>query len=85
VKANKIMNGQLIPNYRRRKGKKVESNIDSGAHNQTLKQQKQLSWYQFSIFSSESCVKVLFWGEWFLSLFLFPSFSWYCATMFLIG
>jgi hypothetical protein len=27
---------------RRRKGKKVESNIDSAAHNQTLKQQRQI-------------------------------------------
>jgi hypothetical protein len=30
-------------NHRRRKDKKVESNIDSAALNQTLKQQKQLS------------------------------------------
>jgi hypothetical protein len=27
----------------RRKGKKVEINIDSAAHNQTLKQQRQLN------------------------------------------
>jgi hypothetical protein len=40
VKANKTMKRQAVPNYRRRKGKKVESNIDSAAHNQTLKQQK---------------------------------------------
>jgi hypothetical protein len=39
VKANKTMKGQAIPNHRRRKGKKVESNTDSAAHNQTLKQQ----------------------------------------------
>jgi hypothetical protein len=32
-----------IPNHRRRKGKKIESNIDSAAHNQTLKQQRQLN------------------------------------------
>jgi hypothetical protein len=43
MKANKTMKGQAVPNHRRRKCKKVESNIDSGAHNQTLKQQKQLS------------------------------------------
>jgi hypothetical protein len=30
-------------NHRRRKGKKVESNIDSATHNQTLKQQRQLN------------------------------------------
>jgi hypothetical protein len=35
------MKGQAIPNHRRRKGKKVESNIDLAAHSQTLKQQKQ--------------------------------------------
>jgi hypothetical protein len=37
------MKGQAAPNHRRRKGKKVESNIDSAAHNQTLKQQRQLN------------------------------------------
>jgi hypothetical protein len=37
------MKGQAVPNNRRRKGKKVENNIDSAAHNQTLKQQKQLN------------------------------------------
>jgi hypothetical protein len=42
VKANKTMKGQAKPNHRRRKGKKVESNIDSATHNQTLKQQRQL-------------------------------------------
>jgi hypothetical protein len=36
--ANKTMKGQAVPNHRRRKGKKVESNIDSTARNQTLKQ-----------------------------------------------
>jgi hypothetical protein len=44
VKVNKTMKGQAAPNHRRRKGKKVESNIDSAAHNQTLKQQKQLNY-----------------------------------------
>jgi hypothetical protein len=43
VKANKTMKGQEIPNHRRRKGKKAESNIDSATHNQTLKQQRQLN------------------------------------------
>jgi hypothetical protein len=43
VKANKTMEGQAIPNHRRRKGKKVESNIDSATHNQILKQQRQLN------------------------------------------
>jgi hypothetical protein len=38
VKANKTMKGQAVPNHRR-KDKKVESNIDSAAHNQTHKQQ----------------------------------------------
>jgi hypothetical protein len=42
VKANKTMKGKAIPNHRRRKGKKVENNIDSAKHNQTLKQQRQL-------------------------------------------
>jgi hypothetical protein len=41
--SKKTMKGQAAPNHRKRKDKKVESNIDSGAHNQTLKQQKQLS------------------------------------------
>jgi hypothetical protein len=38
MKGNKTMRGQAVSNHRRRKGKKVESNIDSAAHNQTLKQ-----------------------------------------------
>jgi hypothetical protein len=37
------MTGQAVPNYKRRKDKEAESNIDSAAHNQTLKQQKQLN------------------------------------------
>jgi hypothetical protein len=40
MKANKTMKGQAEPNHRRRKARK---NIDSAAHNQTLKQQKQLN------------------------------------------
>jgi hypothetical protein len=43
MKATKTMKGQAVPNQRRKKGKKVESNIDSDAHNQTLKQQRQLN------------------------------------------
>jgi hypothetical protein len=43
MKAYKTMKGQAIPNHRRRKGKKVESNIDLTAHNQTLKQKRQLN------------------------------------------
>jgi hypothetical protein len=30
------MTGQAVPNHRRRKGKKVKSNIDLASHNQTL-------------------------------------------------
>jgi hypothetical protein len=41
MKVNKTMREQAVPNHRRRKDKNVESNIDSSAHNQTLKQQKQ--------------------------------------------
>jgi type II secretory pathway pseudopilin PulG len=39
MKAYKNMNGEAVPNHRRRKGKKVES--DLAAYNQTLKQQRQ--------------------------------------------
>jgi ribosomal protein L34 len=42
MKANKTMKGQEIPNYRRRKGRKVKSNISSAAHNPTLNQQRKL-------------------------------------------
>jgi hypothetical protein len=37
------MKGQTVPNYRKRKSKKVESNIDLATHNQTLKQLRQLN------------------------------------------
>jgi hypothetical protein len=37
------MRGQGVTNHRRRKNKVSESEIDSDAHNQTLKLQKQLS------------------------------------------
>jgi phage anti-repressor protein len=43
MKANEAMRGQAISNHRRIKDKELESNIDSGAHNQTLKQEKQLN------------------------------------------
>jgi hypothetical protein len=43
MKAKKTIRGQATPNHRRRKDKESESNIDSAAQNQTLKQQKQLS------------------------------------------
>jgi hypothetical protein len=43
MKANKTMTGQEVPNYKRRKEKESERNTDSAAHNQTLKQQKQLN------------------------------------------
>jgi hypothetical protein len=42
MKANKTIKGQAMPKLRRRKGKKVKSNIDSATHNQTLNQQRQL-------------------------------------------
>jgi hypothetical protein len=38
MKANKTMRGQTVSNHRRRKDKESESNTDSVAHNQTLKQ-----------------------------------------------
>jgi hypothetical protein len=43
MKAKKTMKGQAVPNQRRRKCQKVESNIDSVTHNQTLKKQKELN------------------------------------------
>jgi hypothetical protein len=41
VKANKTMRGWAVSNHRRIIDKESESNIDSAAHNQILKQQKQ--------------------------------------------
>jgi hypothetical protein len=41
MKANKTMRGQAAPNHRRRKDQELESNSDSAAHNQTLKQKKK--------------------------------------------
>jgi hypothetical protein len=43
LKANKTMKDQAVPNHRRKKGKKAESNIDLAAHNQNLQQQRQLN------------------------------------------
>jgi hypothetical protein len=40
--SNKTARGQAAPNHRRRKDKESESSIDLAAHNQILKQQKQL-------------------------------------------
>jgi hypothetical protein len=42
MKANKTMSGWAVSNHRRRKDKESESSIDSAAHNQIFKQQKQL-------------------------------------------
>jgi hypothetical protein len=36
VKENKTMKRQATPNHKRRKGKKVESNIDSAVNNPLL-------------------------------------------------
>jgi hypothetical protein len=43
MKAKKTMEGKEVQKHRRRKGRKVKSNNDSSAQNQTLKQQKQLN------------------------------------------
>jgi hypothetical protein len=43
MKPYKTKKRQAEPNHMRRKVKKEESNTDSAAHNQTLKQQKQLN------------------------------------------
>jgi hypothetical protein len=43
MKTNKTMRRQAVSNHRRRKDKESESSIDSAAHNQTFKQQKQLN------------------------------------------
>jgi hypothetical protein len=40
---NITMKGQAVPNYRKRKGKKVEINIHLGTHNKTSKQVRQLN------------------------------------------
>jgi hypothetical protein len=43
MEQKKIMRGQATLNHRRKKDKDSESNINSAAHHQTLKQQKQLN------------------------------------------
>jgi hypothetical protein len=37
------MKGQAVPNYRKRKSKKVENNMDLSTHNQTLKKLRKLN------------------------------------------
>jgi hypothetical protein len=37
------MKGQAAPNYKKRKTKKVESNLNLGTHNQTFEQLRQLN------------------------------------------
>jgi hypothetical protein len=43
VKPNITMKGQAVPNCRKRKSKKVESNINLGTQNQTFKQLRHLN------------------------------------------
>jgi hypothetical protein len=43
MEASKTLRGLEVSNHRRRKDKQSESNVNSAAHNQTLKQQKQLN------------------------------------------
>jgi hypothetical protein len=43
MRANKPTRGQALSNHRRRKDKESESNIDSAAHVQMLKQKKHLN------------------------------------------
>jgi hypothetical protein len=49
MKANKTMKGGEISNHRRRKDKESESSIDSAAHTQIIKQQKQLNGSNYNI------------------------------------
>jgi hypothetical protein len=42
-KIDGAIKGWAVPNHRRRKDKESESNINSAAHNQTLKQQNQIN------------------------------------------
>jgi hypothetical protein len=57
MKVNETMRGQAASNHRRRKDKESKSNINSAAHNQTLKQQKQLNdrIHQISINTNTEC------------------------------
>jgi hypothetical protein len=43
MKVNKIMKRQTVLNHKRRKDKESENNINSAAHNQALKQQKEVN------------------------------------------
>jgi hypothetical protein len=49
MKTNKTTRGRVVSNHRRRKDKESERSIESDAHNQTLKQQKQLNDRNFHI------------------------------------
>jgi hypothetical protein len=54
------MKGQAAQNYRKRKSKKIESNLDLGTHNQTFKQLRQLNDRNHHILISINNVKGLF-------------------------
>jgi hypothetical protein len=41
--SKQTMRGQEVSNHRKRKDKQSENSIDSAAHNQTFKQQKQVN------------------------------------------
>jgi hypothetical protein len=59
MRANKTMRGQAVSNHRRRKDKESESNINSAAHNQTLKELKLNGRnYQISINISTECQRM---------------------------
>jgi hypothetical protein len=49
MKAYKTMRGWEVSNHRRRKDNELENDIDSHAHNQILKQQKQLNGRNYHI------------------------------------
>jgi hypothetical protein len=49
MKVNKTTGGQEVSNHRRRKDKESEGSTDSAAHNQTLKQQKELNGRNYHI------------------------------------
>jgi hypothetical protein len=49
MKANKTMREKVTPNHRRQTDNESERNINSAAHNQTLKQEKQLDGKNYHI------------------------------------
>jgi hypothetical protein len=61
---NQTMRGQAVLNHRRKKDKELESNIDSAAHTQILKQQKQLNGRNhhipININTECQCIQVLY-------------------------